>query len=273
MKKAFFLLVLLFHLLPKESWAQSLLQAIRSDSLTISSHRGVSALGEEENSIQSLTQALSAGIYLHEIDIMESKDGKLYLLHDETLDRTTNLKGKIRDTYSTALDKTVLQGTNEPLPSFSEALQWAKTHGAFLMLDVKAAPIKKVMAEVEKQGMLDKVMLLTFSRDRTREALDYPKPYLISALIQEVEDIPFFLQIFPDKDYLIGYINKTAEINLYKKVREAGIPIVTDTMGERDNLAVEKGNEAYLDFIREKKPDILVSDYPLLLKQAVDRHF
>lgn len=273
MKKAAVLFLSLFILLLTDSYGQSLLELIRMDSLTISSHRGVSELGEEENSIQSMSKALSKGILLHEIDVMESKDGKLYLLHDETLDRTTNLSGRINDIHSSLLDRAVLKGTQETLPTFTEALSWAKEHGAYLMLDVKAAPIAKVMAEVEKLGMRDRVMLLTFNRERTKEALAYPNDFLISALIQDNEDIGYFLRLFTDPNSLLGYINKTADSQLYKQVASAGIFIITDTMGDLDANALKDGGESYIHFIDSKRPAILVSDYPLLLKQAVNMHF
>lgn len=273
MKKTAFIFLSVFILFQTDAYSQSLIEAIQENSITISSHRGVSKLGEEENSIQSMANALSEGILLHEIDIMESKDGKLYLLHDETLDRTTDIKGKISDTHSAILDKAILKDTQEALPPFKDALRWAKENGAYLMLDVKAAPFSKVMAEVEEHELMDRVMLLTFSRERTKEALAYPKPFLISALIQDKSDIDYFLDLFTGSDYLIGYINKTADKELYDEVKLSGIPIITDTMGDLDMQAQQVGGKTYMDFIRSKKPDILVSDYPLLLKKAVDMHF
>ncbi|KEO73003.1 glycerophosphodiester phosphodiesterase family protein [Anditalea andensis] len=271
MKKYFQLLFLL--LIHTASFSQSLRQLIQTDLTSICSHRGVSALGKEENSIQSMSEALSQGIKIHEIDIMESIDGKLYLLHDETLDRTTDLKGYIKDTHSKELDQGVLKGTKEPIPAFKAALQWAKENGAYLMLDVKAAPVKKVMEEVQSMNMMDRVMLLTFTRDRTDEALAYPEKFLISALIKEITDIDYYLKIFHNTDFLIGYINKTADAEIYQQARKAGVTILTDTMGEVDKLAKEDGGKSYVDFIYEKKPDVLVSDYPLKVKKAVEMQF
>jgi len=273
MKKAALFFLSLFIFLQTDSYGQSLVDIIRSNSLTISSHRGVSILGEEENSIQSMSKALSKGIKLHEIDIMESKDGKLYLLHDETLDRTTDIMGKIHDTHSSVLDKAILKGTQEPLPAFKDALHWAKESGAYLMLDVKAAPLHKVLAEVEEFEMMDRVMLLTFSRQRSQEALNYHQDFLISALIQEYADIDHYLNLFTDPGLLVGYINKTADNRLYRQARTAGITIITDTMGDLDYRAQRDSGKTYVNFINKNKPDIVVSDFPLLLKQTVNKHF
>lgn len=249
------------------------MEVIRKESVTISSHRGVSILGKEENSIQSMSEALSKGIKLHEIDIMESRDGKLYLSHDETLDRTTSIQGKVSDLPSSVLEKAVLKGSLEPLPTFKDALCWAKENDAYLMLDVKAAPVANVMDEVKAMDMMDRVMLLTFSKERTYEALAYPEKFLISALVEEIADIGYFVNIFPDNEFFIGYINKTAAIEIYQQARKSGVTILTDTMGERDILAKEDEGKSYVNFIKEKKPDILVSDYPLLVKHALNIQF
>lgn len=71
-----------------------------------------------------------------------SKDGTLYILHDETVDRTTNGKGnitKLTDTYVNALKLKTSSGmlTNESVPAFREVLAYAENNGVVLMLDVK----------------------------------------------------------------------------------------------------------------------------------------
>ncbi len=59
-------------------------------------HRGA-AYEAPENTIPSFQLAKKLGVYGVEMDIHTSKDGELIVMHDETLDRTTNGKGLIRD--------------------------------------------------------------------------------------------------------------------------------------------------------------------------------
>jgi glycerophosphoryl diester phosphodiesterase len=250
--------------------AQSLREKIQEEDLIICSHRGVSHPNQIENSITSMEISLESRILLHEVDLMESSDGVLFLLHDETLDRTTNITGRISDRHSEELAIAELRGVDENLPRFSDVLEWAKENEAYLMLDVKQAPVKKVMDEVQSTDMMDRVMILTFNRERAREAFDYEGDFLVSVLITAEEDIDFYQNMAGNKDYLLAYVNKTADDSLYEKVNEAGIPIVTDTMGELDDRANEEGLKVYQDFIHYKKPSILVTDYPLLLQQVVE---
>ena len=59
-------------------------------------HRGTNALAPE-NTWPSAEAALQYGAKWIEVDVRKSKDGVLFNLHDETLDRTTNGKGKLAD--------------------------------------------------------------------------------------------------------------------------------------------------------------------------------
>lgn len=68
-------------------------------------HRGATAGPESapENTAASIAQAVSAGAYGVEFDVQMSRDGTLWLLHDDTLDRTTDASGSIVASSDAAL--------------------------------------------------------------------------------------------------------------------------------------------------------------------------
>ena len=59
----------------------------------IVAHRGASA-ERPECTLAALQRAIEVGATAVEVDVRTSRDGKLFLLHDTTLDRTTNGKGR-----------------------------------------------------------------------------------------------------------------------------------------------------------------------------------
>ena len=59
-------------------------------------HRGVKNL-KPENTLESITRAFDLGLECVEIDVKVSKDNIPLLLHDDTLDRTTNGSGLVCD--------------------------------------------------------------------------------------------------------------------------------------------------------------------------------
>lgn len=50
-----------------------------------------------ENSLEAIESAIRMGVDVVELDLQRTKDGKLILMHDSKLDRTTTGKGKVSD--------------------------------------------------------------------------------------------------------------------------------------------------------------------------------
>ncbi len=65
-------------------------------------HRGASAYAPE-NTLPAFERALEVGAAEVELDVQLSRDDVLVLFHDRTLDRKTNLTGRVRDHAADAL--------------------------------------------------------------------------------------------------------------------------------------------------------------------------
>ena len=84
----------------------------------IMGHRGAPA-DEPENTLRSFRRALAVGVAAVELDVQLTKDGRLAVIHDETLDRTTNGRGPVQD-FTLAELKRLDAGRGEPVPSLEE---------------------------------------------------------------------------------------------------------------------------------------------------------
>ncbi|KAH7724323.1 Protein T12B3.3 [Aphelenchoides avenae] len=117
----------------------------------IGGHRG-SPVMQPENTMASMEQAKTEGADLIEFDVSLTKDGVAVLLHDDTLDRTTNLTGPIREKYFKDLQSTCNaaakfagSGTDTnatsilPMPTLDELVEWAKASKMKMLFDVKDA--------------------------------------------------------------------------------------------------------------------------------------
>ena len=71
-------------------WNQS------KDNIYVAGHRGLSARFPE-NTLPSFQAALDAGLDMIELDVRMTKDGQLVVMHDDTVDRTTDGAGRLRD--------------------------------------------------------------------------------------------------------------------------------------------------------------------------------
>lgn len=84
----------------------------------IMGHRGA-PVDEPENTLRSFRRALAVGVAAVELDVQLTKDGRLAVIHDETLDRTTNGKGRVKDFTLSELQR-LDAGRGEPVPSLEE---------------------------------------------------------------------------------------------------------------------------------------------------------
>ncbi len=108
--------------------------------VNIMGHRGAPAV-EPENTLRSFRRALAMGVAAVELDVQLTGDGRLAVIHDETLDRTTNGKGPVNN-FTLAELQQLDAGQGEPIPSLEEVFDLVKGK-AHLVVELKqpeAAP-------------------------------------------------------------------------------------------------------------------------------------
>jgi glycerophosphoryl diester phosphodiesterase len=233
------------------------------------SHRAVISPDFPENSLQSLRIAHEAEILMHEIDLRETSDGELVILHDHTLERTTMGHGPVSDHSWEQLRDIRLKNSTETIPHFNQFLEYARDNNQLLMLDLKGVDIQNVARSLTLFNMHNNALLLTFSREAALEALQLDPPVMVSILITSMEDYTFYEENTPDNQLWIAYLNQSAPLELFEQVKAKGRKIVSDTMGRIDREARETGKDIYREFISERKIDIIVSDYPVEVMQAL----
>ncbi len=142
---------------------QILLSLWLAAQITVISHRG-EHLAHPENTLAAFQAAIDAGADFFELDVRTTSDGRLVLMHDRTVDRTTNGKGLVREmTFEQirALDagaKFGPQFAGTAVPTFDEALNLA--HGKIgVYVDCKDIAPANLVAALEKTDMLDKVVI------------------------------------------------------------------------------------------------------------------
>ena len=85
-------------------------------------HRGLHNEERAENSMSAFRAAVEAG-YGIELDVRLSKDGRLVVFHDDTLDRVCGREGRVIDFTAAELATFKLNGTEDGIPLFSDVLK------------------------------------------------------------------------------------------------------------------------------------------------------
>lgn len=160
----------------------------------VSAHRGGPQDGFPENALETLQHTSSVAPVALEIDISRTRDGVLVLMHDDSLDRTSNGTGLISETSYDELAGLRLkdgQGriTAFSIPRLDAVLAWAKGR-TILQLDVKrGVPFADVVAAVQNAGAQENALIITYNdRDAAKvSALD--RGLYVSAQARSAQDI------------------------------------------------------------------------------------
>jgi glycerophosphoryl diester phosphodiesterase len=107
---------------------------------TIFAHRGARGHAPE-NTLLAFALAFDLGADAIEFDVQRSSDGKLVVIHDDTLDRTTNGHGYVRETpfeKLCELNAGVRWDTPQRIPTLAETLALVEARGGAMNLELKA---------------------------------------------------------------------------------------------------------------------------------------
>ncbi|QVM84878.1 glycerophosphodiester phosphodiesterase family protein [Novosphingobium decolorationis] len=145
------------------------LQAERADPsgrILIAAHRG-GHLVAPENSRAAMDEAIAEKADIIEIDVRVTTDGVPYVMHDRTLDRTTDGTGPNAQITYAQLRALHLKGSAESPPTLQELL--VKSCGKALVdLDMKTDKVAPVLAVVEGLGMAEQVILFDSESETLR---------------------------------------------------------------------------------------------------------
>ncbi len=217
------------------TYAQSLRDQLGDGQVMLCAHRGGMYPHLAENSLETLKrlEEKAAGRPLMaEVDIRKSKDGSLYLMHDETLDRTTTGTGNIAtlgDSYLKGLKLKTGSGTitNESIPTFDQLLKFIQTHNIYLMLDVKIDDWQVVLEKVKKANVIDRCLVLTFKPENSLKVYSILPEIAISCLVTKEEDL-LPLRPVTAGGNMYAYVNRDAPVLLTERIRSQQISMVSD---------------------------------------------
>ena len=166
MKKTIFLLLAL--LIAGQAWAENFAEKVRRNLyenpryVVVVAHRG-DWRNSPENSLQAFQNCIDMGVDMVEIDVRRTSDGVLVVMHDNTLDRCSNGKGKISDHTYAELQKLNLKSqhgvtTRHKIPTLEETLNLCKDK-ILINVDKGYDYFQEVLQLTEKTGTTQQVII------------------------------------------------------------------------------------------------------------------
>ena len=155
-------------------------------------HRGHS-IAYPENTLEAYRKAIELGVEMIECDVNITSDGKLVMMHDPTLDRTTTGSGNVSASTWEEIQRLDAGGKFKPefagvrIPSAEETLLLYKEAGILSCIEVKGANADEsdriALGLVElfvKHNMLDTAFLSSYHHDCLRLAISKCPELLIA---------------------------------------------------------------------------------------------
>lgn len=203
--------------------------------MKIIAHRGARA-SEPENTVRAMNKAFECGADAVEVDLRFTCDHKLVVIHDDTLERTTNGTGKVSDMTLEQL-RALDAGKGERIPELSEALSVAKRYSRPLVIELKEEGMEwQVLEEVTEAGLGDKVIISSFIHTSLRNLKEKAPEIKTGVIIASVPVNPVRLVQDAKADIIFAKYSRITREFIDACVGYEGIEVYLWTVNTIDDL-------------------------------------
>lgn len=254
---------------------------VPSHKIMVVAHRGVWTYAPE-NSLKAIQRCIDIGVDVVEIDVQKTKDGHLVLMHDKTLDRTTNGAGRVSEYTLAEIKKLRLKSNcgihwqHQQVPTLEEAMLLTKNKIKVNLdktLDVLFAEAFEV---IKKTGTLEQTI---FKGKKSRVEMVAK----FGGKMDSVKYMPIFNETTPEPEtYLSGYLDSRHTVGVelgfnnenavsftaIKKITNTGkfvlaISLWADLVaGHDDEMALLEGPEKSWGWLIQHGANGIMTDRP-----------
>lgn len=241
--------------------------------MIVFAHRGESGI-YPENTILAFEEALKSGVNGIELDVHKTKDGKLAVIHDETIDRTFLGTGLVKDYDLRDLKK--LENRNEKfrdnidsiIGTLEEVILLASFRDDFtLNIELKTDVIhydgieRDVLEMLDSYDMIDTTIISSFNHESLKICKEINKNIRTAALYSEpIKDIVNYAKNLGVYAIHPSYNLVTEE--LIRQCHENNILVNTYTVNEA----------SVMKKLIEEKVDGIITDYPKLALEVLNEY-
>ncbi len=225
----------------------------------VQAHRGASGYAPE-NTMASFKMALVMNADYLELDVHLTKDGHLVILHDETVDRTTDGKGAVKNMTLAEIKKLDAGAKfdkkfkGEKIPTLEELL---KTFAGKIKfnIEIKGEGCEESVVKLIQKYKIEKdVMVSSFHHEYLQKVKELEPSIVTAGLVMMGPKIKHLKNTIK-ADYLNiheSFLTKA----IYDKAREIGLGVIVWTVNEKENM--KRFTQLGVDGIITNYPDAAV---------------
>jgi glycerophosphoryl diester phosphodiesterase len=238
----------------------------------VAAHRAAHAK-YPENSIEAIREAVRLNVDIIEIDVKVSKDGIPFLMHDRTMDRTTNGKGDPEELTWDELQKLSIvdkgKVTKGRIPSLEAALTAA--HGQLLVdLDLKTDRIEEVMKIVEKTDMQEYVLFFDSDFNVLQRVKNHDGNLMIMPRANNLQQADSAIAMFDPPVVHIDFDCYTKDV--VSTIKGSLARVWINALGDPDTEIRNNKAKKALKKLLSDGANIIQTDEPALLRTALQKY-
>ena len=217
-------------------------------------HRGAKGY-EPENTLISFQKALDMQVDGIELDVHLSADGELIVIHDETIDRTTNGIGLVNSLSLRQLKKCRINNHHE-IPLLSEVFDLVNKN-CFINIELKSYETAEKVVELiedyvsEKNWKYEQFLISSFDWNALQQVRFLNERIQIGVLTETDLDLALAFAKFIQAKSIHPHFHMLSEENV-SKIQSKGLQVFPWTVNERED--VEK--------IKSYKVNGIITDFP-----------
>ncbi len=236
-------------------------------------HRGASAYAPE-NTLEAFRMAVDCKADGIELDVQKTKDGKLVVIHDETLDRVSRASGLVKDfTYEKLKDINVNErfpklGT-QYIPTLEEVYELIRPTNLTINVELKTGVIfypeieEQVLELTKQMGMQERVIYSSFNHYTIRKIKRLQPDAVTGLLYQDgMIDVFTYAKQTVQADALHPAIYNVLYPDFYAKCRKHGLKVHVWTVNEEEHMRL----------LCENETDAMITNDPKLGRAVADEY-
>jgi len=223
----------------------------------VCAHRGGDREFFPENCIATFENTLRKVHAMIEVDPRYTKDSVIVLMHDATLDRTTNGTGRVRDFTYEELKKLRLKDsegniTNYQIPTLEETLEWAKGK-TILVLDRKDVPVAARVKKIEEHNAVTNAIIIAYSLDEIKECYNLNKDIIMEVMLPDAVQLKKLDETGVPWTNMVGFVshNLVEDKEIFDLVHTKGAMCIVGSSRNHD-ISYKKGEIKSFEELAEK---------------------
>ncbi len=212
----------------------------KSGGVIVAAHRGGPGPGYPENALETLKQRFSEGVRVFELDVATSRDGVMFLHHDDRFGRTADGDGYVSDTDWADIAKIRLKDNEGDLtrfhaPKLTDVLLWAKQNGAVVQLDRKeTSGLRNIIEAVKAAGAEGHAVMISYSDEEAEAIAKLAPAMMMTASVRGSRDIESLESRGVDRTRIIGWTGtREPDPPAFERLMNEGVEPAFGTLGRK----------------------------------------